>query len=109
MKPRTGFSFSIKDELVTTIDKVQDKLLGDVKTYSVDEKNELEAMRRAIEAILTKLRSMDLFMRQGMYRYRGVVMDGEEYQKEIIKEFLQDMRQGKYTNEQLKLLTGESK
>jgi uncharacterized protein (DUF924 family) len=94
-------------EYYSTHDAIKDKVNEvEKKIISIAEKSELDAIKSAIKDILDKLSTMDRFLRCGRYSYRGQTFDGDAYEKEVIRNFLQDMKDKKTTQEDiLKLLT----
>lgn len=103
-------------EYVSTHDRVKEKAMSEfaetmggakiapVKVREQPKTTELEDIRRSQKYILDKLSSMDRFLRGSQFRYGHKIMDGEAYKHEVIKQFLQDMRAGKYTQDDIKLL-----
>jgi hypothetical protein len=80
------------------------KTIQPINTQQQAKTTELEDIRRSQKYILDKLSTMDRFLRGDKFRYGHKIYDGEAYKEQIIREFLQDMRAGKYTDNDLKLL-----
>jgi hypothetical protein len=90
-------------------DKMRDLVTGEQKKVIEQPKvNEVDDIRRSLKYILDKLTNMDRFIRSSQFRYGHKIMDGEAYEKEVIKKYLLDMKAGKYQESDLLLLTQDN-
>lgn len=110
---------------ISTIEKIQHEWKKHQAKYSGSERpkeikelaqtsksDPLEEIRQSLRFMMDKFESLNMVIRQSS-RYgkpKGETVDGEftkEQKEKIIKEFLVDMKQGKYSKEEMLMLTNE--
>lgn len=94
-----------KDEYYSTHKGIQDIQMGkELKLHQMSMQHELDDVRRSLKAILDKLYSMDMYMRRAHYDYKGKTYNGDDFEKAVIKQFLEDVADRRYSPEDLKKL-----
>lgn len=91
--------YSIHDQMRDLVLETEKKIIEQPKL------NELDDIRKSLKYILDKMSSMDRYIRSSQYRYGGTILDGETYKNEVIKQFFIDLKNRKYTDDELKLLS----
>ena len=92
-------------EYYSTHDAIQDKHNKVEKQLKIAPLgHELDDIRLALKALLDKVNSIDKFIRRIKYNYRGSTYDGDEYEKEVIKNFVEGIKNSKTFEEVLLLV-----
>lgn len=90
-----------ESEYYSIHDQMRDLVQGNEKKIIEKPKlNDLDDIRLSLKYILDKLSTMDRFIRSKNYSYGDRVMDGQKYEGEVIRKFLERIRWGEATSEE---------